>query len=60
MDINNTSVAFSVQKVKFQKLVGVPGEEALKYDRRSGRYLDYHTNCPLDNVSQTYSVWKSV
>ena len=58
MDINNTSVSFSVQKVKFQKLVGVPGEQALKYDRRSGRYLDYHMNCPLDNVSQTHSLWK--
>ena len=58
MDINNTSVAFSVQKVKFQKLVGVPGEESLKYDRRSGRYLDHHMSCPLDGVSQTQSLWK--
>jgi twinkle protein len=57
MDINNTSVAFSVQKVKFQKLVGVPGEESLKYDRRSGRYLDYQMSCPLDSVSQTHSLW---
>tara|TARA_B100000214_G_scaffold372690_1_gene351433 strand:+ start:295 stop:2085 length:1791 start_codon:yes stop_codon:yes gene_type:complete len=57
MDINNTSVAFSVQKVKFQKLVGVPGEESLKYDRRSGRYLDHQMSCPLDGVSQTHSLW---
>ena len=44
------------QKVKFQKLVGVPGEGMLKYDRRSGRFLDEMNTCPLDNFSNTHSV----
>tara|TARA_R100001594_G_scaffold117046_1_gene152213 strand:- start:331 stop:2091 length:1761 start_codon:yes stop_codon:yes gene_type:complete len=60
MDINDTSVKFTVQKVKFQKLVGVPGEEQLKYDRRSGRYLDFSNSCPLDGISCTHSLWKRI
>jgi len=60
MDISNTSVKFTVQKVKFQKLVGVPGEEELKYDRRSGRYLDFSNSCPLDAISGTHSVWTKI
>ena len=60
MDISNTSVKFTVQKVKFQKLVGVPGEEELKYDRRSGRYLDFSNSCPLDAISGTHSVWSRI
>lgn len=56
MDIYDTSVRFNVQKVKFQKLVGVPGEGMLKYDRRSGRFLDEMNTCPLDNFSNTHSV----
>jgi len=55
MDVFDTSVKFNVQKVKFQKLVGIPGEAVLKYDRRSGRFLDEMNLCPLDNVSYTYS-----
>jgi len=56
MDVYDTSVRFNVQKVKFQKLVGVPGEGMLKYDRRSGRFLDEMNTCPLDNFSNTHSV----
>ena len=54
--IKRITVRFNVQKVKFQKLVGVPGEGMLKYDRRSGRFLDEMNTCPLDNFSNTHSV----
>jgi twinkle protein len=54
-DPHDTSVLIDVQKVKFQKLVGIPGEIRLFYDRRSGRYLDHNYTCPLDGISQTYS-----
>lgn len=54
-DPNDTSVIVDVQKIKFQKLVGIPGEIKLYYDRRSGRYVDVNHNCPLDNVQRTYS-----
>jgi len=55
-DTFDTSVRFNIQKVKFQKLVGIPGEQLLKFDRRSNRYLDLGNSCPLDRVSITHSV----
>ena len=55
-DTFDTSVRFNIQKVKFQKLVGIPGEQLLKFDRRSNRYLDLGNSCPLDKISYTYSV----
>jgi len=55
-DTFDTSVRVNIQKVKFQKLVGIPGEQLLKFDRRSNRYLDLGNSCPLDKVSYTYSV----
>jgi hypothetical protein len=58
MDIYDTSVLFSVQKVKFQKLVGIPGEETLKFDRRSNRFLDMSNFCPLDTIKTTYTSYE--
>ena len=58
-DTFDTSVRFNIQKVKFQKLVGIPGEQLLKFDRRSNRYLDMGNGCPLDKVSYTHSVLMS-
>jgi twinkle protein len=55
-DTFDTSVRVNIQKVKFQKLVGIPGEQLLKFDRRSNRYLDLGNSCPLDKISYTYSV----
>lgn len=55
IDPFDTSVRFNVQKVKFQKLVGIPGEQILKFDRRSNRYLDMANSCPLDKVSITHT-----
>lgn len=58
-DTFDTSVRFNIQKVKFQKLVGIPGEQLLKFDRRSNRYLDLGNSCPLDKISYTHSVLMS-
>ena len=55
-DTFDTSVRVNIQKVKFQKLVGIPGEQLLKFDRRSNRYLDLGNSCPLDKISYTHSV----
>ena len=55
-DTFDTSVRVNIQKVKFQKLVGIPGEQLLKFDRRSNRYLDLGNGCPLDKISYTHSV----
>ena len=39
MDFYDTNVDVYVQKIKFQKLTGVPGTFSLSFDRKSSRYL---------------------
>lgn len=43
----NTDVQFSSQKIKKQKLVGVPQRFKMKFDRKTNRYVDEHTEVPL-------------
>lgn len=38
-DIRDTSVKFISQKIKKQKLTGLPGATVLSYDKRSNRYF---------------------
>lgn len=38
-DQKNTEVKFISQKIKKQKLTGIPGETIINYDRKSNRYL---------------------
>jgi twinkle protein len=44
----NGRVEVRVQKIKKQRLVGVPGIAIFDYHRMSGRYKDEHGNSPLD------------
>jgi twinkle protein len=49
-DITDTTVEIHVQKIKKQKLVGIPGVCTLKFDRRSNRYLEYDIISPLATI----------
>jgi len=51
-DFRNTDVDIHVQKIKFQKLVGVPtgAPVKLKYDRPSNRFLNYDGTYPLRDL----------
>jgi len=46
-DQSNTEVKFISQKIKKQKLTGIPGEAIIDFDRRKNRYL-YFDKSPLD------------
>jgi len=50
-DQSNTEVKFISQKIKKQKLTGIPGEAIIDFDRRKNRY-SYFDKCPLDGDSQ--------
>lgn len=41
------TVLFGSQKIKKQKLVGIPQEFQMKFDRKTNRYIDFHTNKDL-------------
>lgn len=43
----DTEVQFASQKIKKQKLVGIPQRVKMKFDRKTNRYTDYMTNKPL-------------
>lgn len=46
----DTSVAFISQKIKKQKLTGIPGRTDLKFDRNKNRYYDMNGSCPISIV----------
>ena len=49
----NAEVQFSSQKIKKQKLVGIPQRFKMSFDRKSNRYKDFETNediFPFDEV----------
>lgn len=46
-DKTKPDVEFASQKIKKQKLVGLPQKLKIKFDRRSNRYTDFTTNKPL-------------
>ncbi len=52
-DKMNTEVQFSSQKIKKQKLVGIPQKFKMNFDRKSNRYKDFETNediFPFDEI----------
>ncbi len=51
-DFRDTDVDIHVQKIKFQKLVGVPTGAPVKlmYDRPSNRFLNHNNTYPLDSL----------
>jgi twinkle protein len=52
LDFSSTAVIFGSQKIKKQKLVGIPGDiENIQFDRKSNRY--YHDGkSPFDTVDE--------
>jgi twinkle protein len=52
-DPSNTEVHFISQKIKKQKLIGIPGTVTLHYNRDSGRYFDCYGYNPLDNIHKS-------
>ncbi|MEI6186935.1 MAG: hypothetical protein WCP46_00335 [Alphaproteobacteria bacterium] len=46
-DKMDTEVQFASQKIKKQKLVGIPQRLAVRFDRKSNRYTDIETGFPL-------------
>jgi twinkle protein len=50
-DIRDTGVKFISQKIKKQKLTGIPGSTTLEYNRHSNRYL-YCGESPIDRKTE--------
>lgn len=51
-DKADTEVQFSSQKIKKQKLVGLPQKFQMAFDRKSNRYIDYETRMPMFNFDK--------
>lgn len=47
VDKMNDEVQFSSQKIKKQKLVGIPQRVKMRFDRRSNRFIDFVTGKPI-------------
>jgi len=56
-NISDNSVTFISQKIKKQKLTGIPGRADLLYDRRENRYYALN-ECPIANVKIKESTLK--
>lgn len=54
-DIRDTAVKFISQKIKKQKLTGIPGSVSLTYDRHANRYL-INGESPLNAVIESQQV----
>lgn len=53
IDKFDSEVQFSSQKIKKQKLVGIPQKMKMKFDRKSNRYIDFDTGesiFPFDEI----------
>jgi twinkle protein len=48
----DTEVQFASQKIKKQKLVGIPQRLKTRFDRVSNRYVDFETGVPLFNFDK--------
>lgn len=48
----STEVVFASQKIKKQKLVGIPQEFPMRFDRRTNRFIDGKTNEDLFNFDK--------
>lgn len=48
----DTEVVFASQKIKKQKLVGIPQRYKMKFDRKTNRYLDFTTDVPVFNFDK--------
>ncbi len=50
LDFSSTAVIFGSQKIRKQKLVGIPGDvENIQFDRKSNRYF-HEGKSPFDTV----------
>ncbi len=47
VDKINDEVQFASQKIKKQKLVGIPDKQKMKFERRNNRYIDFETGQPM-------------
>ncbi len=47
VDKLDTEVQFSSQKIKKQKLVGIPQKRRMRFDRKSNRYTDFQSGASL-------------
>lgn len=47
LDKLDSEVQFSSQKIKKQKLTGIPQRLSMKFDRKSNRYIDFDSNEPI-------------
>lgn len=50
----DTEVQFSSQKIKKQKLVGVPQKIRMRFDRRANRYIDFDTGKSLFDFEKVF------
>jgi twinkle protein len=48
-DKEDTEVIISSAKIKKQKLVGIPQDVQMRFNRKTNRYVDYHTSKDLYN-----------
>lgn len=56
LDKVNSEVVFTSQKIKKQKLVGVPGPFKMKFDRRKNRYTTHDTELDLFDFDRTLDI----
>lgn len=52
IDKIDTEVQFASQKIKKQKLVGIPQKIRMRFDRKSNRYVDFVTGTDLFNFNK--------
>lgn len=48
----SNEVVFSSQKIKKQKLVGIPQRFQMAFDRKSNRYIDFNSDRPIFNFDK--------
>src|SRR5882757_1856068 len=54
-DKTSTEVIFASDKIKKQKLTGIPQQLTIKFDRRTNRYVDFKTGKDLYNFDKHFS-----
>lgn len=58
LDKTSTETLFASEKIKNQKLVGIPGEVMFDYNRKTNRYVDFNTKQDIYNFSKHLDVKK--
>jgi len=54
MDKTNTEVIFASEKIKKQKLVGIPQQVRMKFDRKTNRFVDFISGKDLYDFSKHF------